>query len=117
MGALMQEWQKDVWAACTGVNPREIKVISTGRQTGKTVFSQIVQQWNDMLEQQQQPVRTIDRELVDDDMWYTVEVKKEVAAWIRRQNKDSWHEHNGYRSVKYLFDVSGRLYTMLNLKW
>ncbi len=92
-------------------------VISTPRQTGKSVFGQIVHQWNEMLESEKIPVKTIDRELVDDDMWYTVEVRKEVAAWIRQQNKDSWHEHNGYRSVKYLFDVSGKLYTMMSLKW
>lgn len=110
----MQERQKDIWAACTGVGPKEIEIVSTGRQTGKSVFNQIVQQWNDMLERQRQPVKTIDREIVDGDVWYLVDVHKEVAEWIRTQDSKSWYQH---KSLNHAFDVSSRLYTMLNLKW
>jgi hypothetical protein len=111
MGQLMQAWQKDV---VKEIFDAKTRVVSMPRHTGKTTFSQVVEQWNSMLENQRQPVRTIDRELVDGDTWYLVEVQREVAEWIRTQDPKSWYQH---QTFTYSFDVSGRLYTMLNLKW
>jgi hypothetical protein len=112
----MEDYQRDIWAALVGSKPGEVKIVSTGRRVGKSVFGQIVSDWNDMLERQQQPVITYDQQEVDGDTWYVVEVKPDVAHWIRTQNQDLWFEHD-HKFGKAMFDVSGRLYTMLSLKW
>ena len=43
----MQNWQKDLWAAVagSGVGPGEIKIVLSGRQTGKSYYQQTVNEW------------------------------------------------------------------------
>jgi hypothetical protein len=47
----MQNWQKDIWAAVagSGAKPGEIMVIGSGRQTGKTTYKMVVEQWMRMM--------------------------------------------------------------------
>jgi hypothetical protein len=47
----MQNWQKDIWAAVagSGVKPGEIMVIGSGRQTGKSTYKMVVEQWMRMM--------------------------------------------------------------------
>jgi hypothetical protein len=47
----MQNWQKDIWAAVagSGAKPGEIMVISSGRQTGKSTYKMVVEQWMRMM--------------------------------------------------------------------
>ena len=45
-------WQKDIWAAVagSGVKTGEIMVISSGRQTGKSTYKMVVDQWMRMMQ-------------------------------------------------------------------
>jgi len=47
----MQNWQKDLWAAVTGsgVGPGEIKIVSLGRQLGKSTYWRTLEQWMKMM--------------------------------------------------------------------
>jgi hypothetical protein len=48
----MQDWQKDIWAAVagSGAKPGEMMIISSGRQTGKSTYKMVVEQWMRMMQ-------------------------------------------------------------------
>lgn len=56
---------------------------------------------------------------VDGLTWYTVSCTREVAKWIRSQDREIWYEHiNGKWDVIHnTFDIHEKLYTLLALKW
>jgi hypothetical protein len=37
----MYNWQKDLWAACSGVNPKELKITMSGRNIGKSHWTNV----------------------------------------------------------------------------
>lgn len=109
----MHQWQKDLWAGLTGSDPREMKIIMSGRQVGKYTMAQM---WQEI----QQPAFTkVTKATVDDAEWFTVKCNKEVAKWMREQPADMWHEHidSNWTLYKNMFDVHEKIYTMLQLKY
>ena len=56
---------------------------------------------------------------VDGHTWYTVSCTREVAKWIRSQDREIWHEHinSSLAAIHNIFDIHEKLYTLLALKW
>ena len=56
---------------------------------------------------------------VDGLTWYTVSCTREVAKWIRSQDREIWHEHidGKWNVIHNTFDIHEKLYTLLALKW
>lgn len=96
-------------------------MIQYGRQSGKSLINQYLQQWQDMQEQQQPLVKIIDQATVDGAIWYTVTCRKEVSMWIRENGveNESWFEHidGSWHIHKNMFDVSEEFYMMVVLKF
>ena len=115
----LTEYQKNLWAALSGsgVKPSEVMIISSGRQTGKSVYSQYVQEWYNSMT----PLfKKIDSAIVDGEPWYTVKCRPEVGSWIRSQpNNKRWHETIDTNWYVYAdtFDVCEQLYVELGLKF
>jgi hypothetical protein len=115
----LTEYQKNLWAALSGsgVKPSEVMIISSGRQTGKSVYSQYVQEWYNSMT----PLfKKIDSAIVDGEPWYTVKCRPEVSSWIRSQpNNSRWHETIDTNWYVYAdtFDVCEQLYVELGLKF
>jgi hypothetical protein len=100
-----------------GYKPGQLNLYSTGRQIGKSTYSQYVKQWHDMQEQQPK-YKIISSAEVDGAPWYTISCHREVSIWIRENGveNDSWYEHIG-TVHRNMFDVSAELYMMAVLKF
>lgn len=111
----MHEFQKDLWASLSGSDPREMKIIMSGRQVGKSVMAQM---WNQTFEIGEYYSK-IDQATVDDAQWYTVKCSGEISSWIKTQSKNMWHEHIDihWKVYKNTFDIHEKIYTMLQLKY
>jgi hypothetical protein len=114
----MLPFQKDLMSNLSGgIAPSELMVYTAGRQTGKSMYYQYAQQWEDMFSQK--PLfEVVDSALVDGEQWHTVAVSSPIATWVRTKKKDQWSEHpvrgSRFRSV---FDMNEKLYTMLGMKF
>ena len=56
---------------------------------------------------------------VDDQPWYTVMVRSEVAEWLQQQHAELWHPlvtDRAYR-VYSTYDISESLYLLMMLRW
>lgn len=61
--------------------------------------------------------KIVDSGLVDEEMWYTVNVyRHECAKWIRN-NKKEWQYEHAHNMRGNLFDIHGKLYTIMALTW
>jgi hypothetical protein len=115
----MYEWQMKILADIEtgGLKPGEMMIISSGRQIGKSVYKQYVQEWyNNMIP----PFTKIDSARVDGQPWYTVKCRREVASWIRSQPEDNrWREYidNDWYLHGDTFDVCEQVYIELGLKF
>lgn len=111
----MYKWQKDLWAGLAGSDPKEMKIIMSGRQIGKSVMSQM---WNQTYEIGEYYSK-IDQAKVDGEDWFTVKCSGEISAWIKTQPKNLWHEHidKDWTVYKNTFDIHEKIYTMLQLKY
>jgi hypothetical protein len=92
---------------------------TAGRQTGKSTYSQYINQWHSMMQESQQPkYKIITSAQVDGKPWHTVQCSSEVSKWIRTQ-PDSWQEHIDARWNVYqnMFDISEELYMMIVLRF
>jgi hypothetical protein len=102
-----------------GFKPGEMKIISAARQTGKSTYSQYINQWYDM--QEQPKCKIVNSAEVDGKTWYTVACHKEVSVWIRENGveNDSWYEHIDSKWTVYrnMFDICEELYMMVVLKF
>ena len=105
----------------TGYKPSELITISSSRQTGKSTYSQYVNQWYSMQEQQQPKCKIISTAEVDGKTWYTISCHKSVSMWIRENSveNDSWYEHIDARWYLHrnMFDISAELYMMVVLRF
>lgn len=113
------ECQKNLWAALSGsgVKPSEVMIISSGRQTGKSHYYQMLRELSDLMEQ---AFKKIDSATVDGEPWYTVKCRPEVGSWIRSlPNNGRWHETIDTNWYVYAdtFDVCEQLYIELGLKF
>ncbi len=114
----MHDWQKDIWAAFAGSDPREMKIVMGGRQIGKSVMAQM---WNEVNEMQSKPYTEETSAEVDGRMWYTISCTKPVAEWIRQQPGEHTQWDNLIDNKWYIyfdrFDVHEEFYMMLKLRW
>ncbi len=115
----MYKWQKDLWAACAGSDPREMKIIMSGRQIGKSVMAQM---WNQV---QAEPIpeycKIIDKSKVDTKQFYTIQCSRAIADWVRQQPGEDtqWYQHIDHNWImdRTKFDIDEDLYLMLKLRW
>lgn len=120
----LHDYQKDLWAAISGsgVKPNELQIIFSGRQSGKSMINQYLNNWSSIMGENI-PVPAfskIDKSKVDGVPWYTIKCKPEVSQWIRsRPNQDQWHEHidSQWYMYKDTFDVCESIYIQLGLKF
>ena len=91
---------------------------TAGRQTGKSTYSQYINQWHSMQESRQPKYKIITSAQVDGKPWHTVQCSSEVAEWIRKNHTD-WMEHidSNWTMYKNIFDMPEELYMMLVLKF
>ena len=93
----------------------------TGRQTGKSLVNQYLQQWHSMQEAIAPNYKIISQAQVDGKPWYTISCHKEVSKWIRENGieNDSWFEHidSQWNFYKNVFDVSEEFYMIIVLKF
>jgi hypothetical protein len=88
----------------------QINLFMASRGSGKSVFS-------DMVQQLAQPrITVLDQTTVDDDQWYTLDVDPAVASWIRQQPKEHWYEYPE-QTFRATMDVHEYLYTTMRLKF
>ena len=113
----MQSYQKALLdkIKAGGFKHNELLIISAGRQTGKSMLNSMY----GML--QQEPGHCIvDRAIVDDEQWYTIEVKGiEILRWLREQEgaERDWHHTKDISGIYNLIDIKETLYTLLVLRW
>lgn len=88
----------------------QINLFMASRGSGKSVFSDMVQQLT------QPRITVLDQTTVDDDQWYTLDVDPAVAKWLRQQCREHWYEYPA-RTFRATMDVHEHLYTMLRLKF
>lgn len=111
----MHDFQKNIWAAITGSDPREMKIIMNGRQIGKSTMSQM---WNQTFEVKEY-YSVVDQATVDHARWYTIKCSGEVSKWIKNQSVGMWYEHidKDWQVYRNMFDIHEKIYTMLQLKY
>ncbi len=111
----MTELQKDLWAAMTGSDLREMKIIMGGRQVGNSVMAQM---WNQTFEIGEY-YTVVDKAMVDHAQWYTVKCSGKISAWIKNQPEGMWYEHidKDWMVYKNTLDIHEKIYTMLQLKY
>jgi hypothetical protein len=65
--------------------------------------------------------KTISKNLVDGEPWYTIACSRAVSAWIKRtfppREGRQWFHHTGLLTNYNIVDVDERIYTMLVLRW
>ncbi len=105
-----------------GFKHGEMTIISAGRQTGKSMYSQVVQEWTEMMSNKP-AVEIIDRATVDGEQWYTVSCNKAASIWFRETHTDVedklWHCHidNNWQAFSNRYDMHEKLYTLLAMKF
>lgn len=111
----MYTWQKDMWAACTGSDPKEMKIIMNGRQIGKSYMAQM---WTEVFAYEDF-YQKIDQAIVDNEQWFTVKCSPGISKWVKSQPKNMWYEHidKNWQVYKNAFDIHEKIYTMLQLKY
>jgi hypothetical protein len=114
MSSTVQPWQVDMLKKMEGIRKGEMFVISSGRQSGKSMLNTVYQQWVDTGRANFETHGG--STLVDGHPWYQISCSAEVARWIRTQEKTQWYEEPTVR-YRSLFDVSEQLYLMLGMKW
>jgi hypothetical protein len=94
-----------------GIKSGEMMIISAGRQTGKSMYYQYMQELT--------PYTVLESAMVDDAKWFTVKCNKEVAAWLRTQPENMFYEHidQNWMVYKNTLDIHEKIYTMLQLKY
>ena len=118
----MYPWQEKLAdAVSNGIGAGEITVMTSGRSVGKSTYSQVVKEWNEML-RERIPYKTVGSSTVDGVAWYTVKCNSKVAEWIRQQPRlNRWYEHRGDGGAWYVvgdvFDVHEALYLQIGLKF
>ena len=97
-----------------GFKPGEMSIIAAGRQTGKSMLTQM---YGSMTVKIRKPKFTMrDQAEVDGATWYTVSCTKEIGEWLRTQPKEWHYELVDVWSLSQ-FDIHEKLYTLLALKW
>jgi len=82
------------------------------------IKTSVQQQWN-IVYKKTTPFTIESKQLVDDEIWYKVFAKNDVAKWIRLQDSKQWYEHKGIW-VGWdgsHFDIHNELYTLMRLSW
>lgn len=114
----LHPWQIDMLEKIQSKGSKELFVISSGRQVGKSAWADA---WNSVFNQHMSEVKfkIHDKAIVDGDQWYTVGCTKEVSNWMRTQPENLWHEHIDERWRVHFnrFDIHEKIYTQLALKW
>ena len=61
----------------------------------------------------------VDKAIVDNEQWYTVEVRgSDIIKWLREQDAASdWHLTKDISGIYNLVDIKETLYTLLVLRW
>ena len=95
-----------------GIAPGELMVFTAGRQTGKSLYADYANMFNDIM-LKRPSYKQLETAVVDNEPWVRVECNKEIAAWVRGQNTKYWYEHSG--NLQIMFDLHDKLYTMLKL--
>lgn len=120
---MLNQWQQDIFDKISqGARNGEIMTITTGRQVGKSTWSQVVKEWNDMLEQRRFSYKMLDKSTVDGEPWYTIRCNSQVANWIRSQPQTAhWYQHSdasgAWAGVDGVFDLHESLYLQIGLKF
>ncbi len=115
---VMQPYQKDLMSKFAGYKPGEMMVVSASRQTGKSLYMQYANQWDEVFNKKP-PFEILASAKVDGVKWYTVRCKSEVAKWVRTMHSSQWQEHIDSRGYinKTVFDMDSKLFTMLGMKF
>ena len=115
----LQPWQTKILEQVANTkNPcKEIVLFTSGRNVGKSMLNSMYGQY--MAEFSRPAFHAYDSGEVDDELWYTVDCSKEVAAWVRTHDRSMWYEHITNINVgsRSSFDVHNHVYTMMNIKW
>jgi hypothetical protein len=73
-----------------------------------------------MLRQDNERIIVMTVSIVDNEKWYTIAATREIAAWIRSQDTQSYYEHPRHTEWWSIwgghFDVHNELMLMLKLK-
>lgn len=116
---MIHNWQKDLWAALSGsgIKASEMKIYMGGRNIGKSVMAQM---WNQY--QEESPYsKIIDKSIVDNKQFYTVQCNKIASDWVRSQDGKNadWYEHIDKNWIvdRTRFDISEDFYLMLKLRF
>jgi len=113
----MMPIQKDLISKFGGFKPGELTIMTSGRQTGKSMYYQYAQQWDELFNKKP-AFNIVASSLVDGKKWHTVAVASRVAVWLRTMNKSQWYEHTTRgSSFRTVFDMDEKLYTMLGMKF
>ena len=61
----------------------------------------------------------VDTAMVDDELWYQIRAySTSCKSKIRSYNPTQWYEHSQYYQIKgTLFDIHGKLFTMIALEF
>lgn len=109
-------WQQQFLDRLGGFEAGEMMIISSGRQTGKSYWNKLIQEYQSLMAA---PYTQLRHATVDGETWYTVSGQKPVCEWIRTQDKTHWHEHidNSWNISYNTFDIHEKLYMMLGMKF
>ena len=112
----MYDYQKKFIEAMSTRPGKELVIVSSGRQTGKSIL------YNQMFKViMENPYTKLTTSNVDGNPWYTVKCNEEVAAYIRAQSgqDNRWYEHidQNWYIHKNTFDVCEEIYIQIGLKF
>lgn len=114
----LKPYQKEIYERLT---KGQGYVQFTGRQTGKSLVNQYLQQWHSMQEAIAPKYKIISQALVDDKPWYTITCQKDVSMWVRENGVENtdWFEHidTSWHVHKNVFDVCEEFYMLIVLKF
>lgn len=103
-----------------GFKPGEMTIITSSRQTGKSLINQYLQQWHSMdYDTELKPrykITSIEPAKIDGELWHTIRCNNEISKWIRSQASGSWYEHPSHTWYSF-FDVCEDLYMLMILKF
>lgn len=112
---MMHNYQKELWSTLSGMNPKEITIITSGRQTGKSHMNKFLSSWQSIFGENL-PIHTVTSSTVDGVEWYSIICSYTAAQWIRTE----WVEHKDKYWVETdnrVFDIHEKYYILLGLKY
>ena len=119
----LHSWQKDALNnVYGGIKRGELMTFSSGRQTGKSVFTvAALKKILDDMEILDPNFEVLTTGTVDGTPWYTISCKKDVSIWIRENGTEN-SEWVDYIDDKWMYhrnklDVSKDMLTLIKLRW